>query len=183
MATQSFPLLTMEAANIFCGVEEPSDPTQSNHLRLTDIKLPGMDEQYVDHRAAGAPIAIEIDTVFARLECTFTLAGWSTDVAALIAQWGSNVNQFWIFGALRDRVTGNVLQGKASIFGRLGRADPQMWRRGDVSHWAYALKGIVRYKLDVGQDSPVYEFDYFNNIFNVAGTPVTQAVNAALNIT
>src|ERR1700733_12698425 len=102
----TFPLLTMEAANIFCGVQAPSDPTQSNHLRLTDVKLPGMDEQYVDHRAAGAPVAIEIDTVFARLECTFTLAGWSTDVAALVAQWGSTNNQFWIFGALRDRVTG-----------------------------------------------------------------------------
>jgi Bacteriophage tail tube protein len=179
MAT--FPLLTMEAANIFCGVEAPSDPTQSNHLRLTDVKLPGMDEQYVDHRAAGAPVAIEIDTVFARLESTFTLAGWSTDVAALIGQWGQASNQFWIFGALRDRVTGNVLQGKAAIFGRLGRADPNQWRRGDVSHWSYALKGITRYNLSVGGD-PVYEFDYYNNIFNIAGSPVTQAVNQALNL-
>lgn len=179
---QNFPLLTMEAANIFCGVAEPSDPANSNHLRLTDVKLPGLDEQYVDHRAAGAPVAIEIDTVFARLECTFTLAGWSTDVAALIAQWGNNVNQFWVFGALRDRVTGNVLQGRASIYGRLGRADPQMWRRGDVSHWAYAIRGIVRYNLKVDQNAPVYEFDYFNNVFNVGGTAVTLQVNQALNL-
>jgi P2 family phage contractile tail tube protein len=181
MTQTSFPLLTMEAANIFCGVEAPSDPTQSNHLRLTDIKLPGMDEQYVDHRGAGAPVAIEIDTVFARLECTFTLAGWSTDVAALIGQWGSAANQFWVFGALRDRVTGNVLQGQAKIYGRLGRADPQQWRRGDVSHWAYALRGITRYNLSVGAES-VYEFDYYNNIFNIAGNPVTFAVNQALNL-
>lgn len=182
MAQQTYPLLTMEAANIFCGVEAPSDPSQSNHLRLTDIKLPGMDEQYVDHRAAGAPVSIEIDTVFARLQCDFTLAGWSNDVASLIGQWGSAVNQFWIFGALRDRVTGNVVQGQASIYGRLGRADPNQWSRGAVSHWAYSLRGITKYKLSVaGED--IYEFDYFNSIFNVGGTDVTAAVNSALNLT
>lgn len=182
MANQTYPLLTMEAANIFCGVEAPSDPSQSNHLRLTDIKLPGMDEQYVDHRAAGAPVAIEIDTVFARLQCDFTLAGWSTDVADLIGQWGSAVNQFWVFGALRDRVTGNVVQGQASIYGRLGRADPNQWRRGDVSHWAYSIRGITKYKLTVA-GAEIYEFDYFNSIFNVGGTAVTDAVNSALNLT
>lgn len=177
------PLLTMEAANLYAGVLEPGNDVQnSNHLRLTDIKLPGWDEQYVDHRAAGAPVAIEIDTVFARLQCDFTLAGWNTQVASILAQWGSDVNQFWVFGALRDRVTGNVLQARASIYGRLGRADPQLWRRGDVSHWAYSIRGITKYKLDVGTDQTLYEFNYFENKFNIGGRN-NDEILAALNLT
>lgn len=176
------PLLTMEAANIYCGVEQPNDVNNSNHLRLTDVKLPGMDEQYVDHRAAGAPVAIEIDTVFARLECTFTLAGWNEQVSSLVASWGLGPNQYWIYGALRDRVTGDVYQAVGSLFGRLGRADPQLWRRGDVAHWAYAIRGIVRYTLSVGTDDPIYEWDYWNNVFKVGGTDRLAAINAAIHV-
>lgn len=179
----STPLLTMEAANIYCGVNQPEDISISNHLRLTDIKLPGWDEQYVDHRGTGAPVGIEIDTVFARLQCDFTLAGWSPQVSTLIAQWGLDVNQFWLFGALRDRVSGQVLQGVASIYGRLGRADPQLWRRGDVAHWAYSIRSITRYKLMITEDQvPMYEWDYFNSVFNIGGSPVIDDINAALNI-
>lgn len=184
MALQSnTPLLTMEAANIYCGVNQPNDISNSNHLRLADVKLPGMDEQYVDHRGAGAPVAIEIDTMFARLQCDFTLAGWTSQVATLLAQWGSDVNQYWVFGALRDRVSGTVMQGIASIYGRLGRADPQLWRRGDVAHWAYSIRGITKYKLLINEDqTPMYEWDYYNNIFNVGGTSIAADINAALNI-
>jgi P2 family phage contractile tail tube protein len=146
-----------------------------------------MDAQYIEHRAAGAPIAIEIDTVFARLESTFTLAGWSMDVAALVGQWGSSVNQFWIYGALRDRVTGNVVQAQASLYGQLGRADPNQWRRGDISHWSYSIKGITLYNLTVGGDLAI-EFDYYNSIFNIEGNPVGMGSNgvtiaSALNMT
>jgi P2 family phage contractile tail tube protein len=177
------PLLTMEAANIYCGVQEPNDVLNSNHLRLTDVKLPGMDEQYSDHRAAGAPIAIEIDTFIARLECTFTLAGWTSQVATLLAQWGPAVNQYWVYGAMRDRVTGDILQARAAIYGRLARADPQLWRRGDVSHWAYSIRCITKYTLRIKEDGDnIYQWDYFANIFNVGGNPITSKVNAALNL-
>lgn len=176
------PLLTMEAANIFCGVQAPDNINNSNHLRLTDVKLPGMDEQYVDHRAAGAPVAIEIDTVFARLECTFTLAGWTEQVEELVASWGIDVNQYWIFGALRDRVTGDVYQATAAIYGRLGRADPQLWRRGDIAHWAYAIRGITKYKLSVGNDAPIYDWDYYASRFFVGGNDRIAQINAAIGI-
>lgn len=176
------PLLTMEAANIFCGVQQPDNINNSNHLRLTDVKLPGMDEQYVDHRAAGAPVAVEIDTVFARLECTFTLAGWNEQVAELTASWGVGPNQYWIFGALRDRVTGDVYQARAAIYGRMGRADPQLWRRGDIAHWAFSIRGITRYTLTVGNDAAIYDWDYFGNDFFVGGVDRLAQINAALNL-
>ena len=183
MAFLTTPLLTMEAANIFCGVTQPDNPSNSNHLRLTDVKLPGFDEQYVDHRATGAPVAIEINTVFARLECTFTLAGWTSDVSFLTDSWGIDLNQFWIYGALRDRVDGQVYKATASIFGRLGRADPQLWRRGDVMHWAYAIRGITSYQLTIeGDDAPLYDWDYYNNTWQVNGDSRIADINAALMI-
>lgn len=185
MATSSAtPLLTMEAANIYCGVNQPDDITNSNHLRLSDVKLPGWDEQYVDHRPTGGPVAIEIETIFARLQCDFTLAGWTSQVATILGQWGSDVNQFWVFGALRDRVSGQVLQGIASIYGRLGRADPQLWRRGDTAQWAYSIRGITKYTLTIKEDqTPMYEWDYYNNVFNIGGNSVVADINAALNLT
>ena len=77
------PLVTLEAANLFCG-KVPELITPSNHLVLAELKLPAWDEQYVDHRPGGAPVAIEIDTVFARPEVTFTLAGWNHQVNSLV---------------------------------------------------------------------------------------------------
>ena len=40
-------LLTMEKANLFCG-KTAADEANSNHLILAEMKLPMMDEQYVD---------------------------------------------------------------------------------------------------------------------------------------
>lgn len=182
----TMPLLTMEAANIYCGVAAPSpgDVNNSNHLRLTEVKLPGFEEQYTEHRAAGAPVSLEINTVFAKLECDFTLAGWTPQVASLIALWGSVNNQYWVYGALRDRVSGNIMQGVASIYGRLGKADPQQWRRGDTANWAYSIRGITKYKLFTNDGSPaIYEYDYFGGIFNIGGDGTdNQNILAALNL-
>ena len=63
-------LLSLEAANMFCG-KEANDLSNSLHLKLTEVNLPSIEENYSDHRGLGAPVAIEIDTVINRLECTF----------------------------------------------------------------------------------------------------------------
>lgn len=170
------PFMTMEAANLFAGAE-PSDVTPSNHLTLAEVKLPSFDEQYADHRAGGAPVAVEVDTVFARLECTFSLAGWTPQVATLIASWLPVQNQFYVYGVIRDRASGVALEAAAEMHGRLGRADPQNWRRGDLGHWAYAIRGLTYYKLVCG-DSEMYEWDFMNNTFRVGG----EDRNADLNV-
>ena len=163
----STSILTLEKANMFCGLSAP-DSLNSLHLELTEVKLPAMNEQYVDHRAGGVPIAVEVDTIFAKLECTFQLLGWDTQVASLIASWGTDQNTFHVFGLLRDRRSGLASQAYARMKGRLGLSDPQLFRRGDAMHWNYGIKGIIMYKLQVG-GNPLYTWDFFDNTFIVGG--------------
>jgi P2 family phage contractile tail tube protein len=171
-------LITLEAANLFCG-SVPADITPSNHLTLAEIKLPAWDEQYVDHRAGGAPVAIEVDTIFARPECTFTLAGWSDQVAALIASWSEQENWFYAYCVLRDRMDGQAIEGVATMKGRLGRADPQNWRKGDLHHWAYSIRGMVYYQLKTDGEI-LYDWDFFNNTLVIGGEDRNADVNEIL---
>jgi phage tail tube protein FII len=188
-------LLTCESANLYCGAEPGTQGVGSDslHLEIVELKLPAMNEANVDHRGGGAPIAIEIETIFNKLECTFQLLGWDAQVAALIGQWQQNVtttgasitgagaNMFFAYGVLRDQMTGLSSQAAAYMQGRLGLADPQMFRRGDSQHWNYGIKGITHYELSVSGE-PLYQWDFFSNILLVGGQQVNADVNLNLNI-
>jgi phage tail tube protein FII len=176
----AYPLLTLEAANLFCGTV-PENVTASNHLTLAELKLPAMEEQYVDHRPGGSPVAIEVDTIFARPECTFTLAGWSEQVPSLLAAWSDQQNTFFAYCVLRDRSSGAPIQAIATMTGRLGRADPQNWRRGDLHHWAYAIRGITMYELQIDQNILI-QWEFFNNTLIINGEDRNADVNAFLRV-
>lgn len=160
---------TLEAANLFCGATG-----QSNHLRLANVKLPDVEEVYVDHRPGGAPVAIEVDVMIQRLECDFTLVGWNPEIDALLNAWQDGQNQFWFFGAIRDRViipdggTTNVFQAIAKMTGRLGKSQPGQWQRGALGEFSYSIRGIIAYRLTVA-GSIVYDWDFFNNSFSTSG--------------
>jgi phage tail tube protein FII len=173
-------LLVLEKANMFCG-REPSDVNNGLYLELTEVKLPAMNEQYVDHRAGGVPIAIEVDTMFAKLESTFQLMGWNPQVAQLIASWTAEQNVFWVYGLLRDRMTAEAVRVSAKIRGRLGLADPQNWNRSSAQHWNYGIKGIIAYKLDIGP-STLYDWSFFDNRFIVGAFDRNADINQILNI-
>lgn len=172
-------LMTMEAANLFCGAE-PTDITPSNHLSLAELKLPTFEEQYNDHRAGGAPVTIEIDSVFARLECTFSLAGWTPQVASLVASWEPTQNMFFAYGVVRVRSTGQAIQAVAEMYGRLGRADPAAFSRGSLQHWNYAIRGLTYYRLTLGQ-YPMYDWDFQTNRLIVGGDNRNADLNRLLN--
>jgi phage tail tube protein FII len=173
-------LLTLEKANMFCG-REPSDVNNGLYLELTEVKLPAMNEQYVDHRAGGVPIAIEVDTMFAKLESTFQLIGWNLQVAELVASWIAEQNVFWVYGLLRDRMTSEAVRVSAKMRGRLGLADPQNWNRSSAQHWNYGIKGIIAYQLIVGS-STIYDWSFFDNRFIVGEFDRNADVNTILNI-
>lgn len=158
-------IITMEKANMFCGAA-PSDTNVSNHLIITELKLPAMDEQYTDHRPGGAAVAIEIDTIIARLECTFALVGLTPQVMGLVGSWQQSQNLFYAYGVLRDRQTGEALQAIALLKGRLGRSDPQNWQRGNVLHTQYSIRGITHYELNIAGEQ-IYFWDFFSNQFIV----------------
>jgi phage tail tube protein FII len=171
-------IMIMEAANLFCG---DVDPTNSQHLTLREIKLPELNEQYVDHSPGGAPITIEVDTIFAKLEANFTLAGWSPEVVAVVSTWSQAQRVFTAYGVIRDRRTGNPLEAKAVMGGRLGRANPAQWRRGDLQHWEYSIKGITHYELYFDESELVY-WDFFENALRIDSEPRNDVINSILRI-
>jgi P2 family phage contractile tail tube protein len=173
------PVWTLEDANMFCGVG-PTDNTASNHLVLTEVKLPGLDMQYVDHRAGGAPIAIEVSTVIARLECTFVCVGLQDQIIKLIGSWNNTMNWFWIYGVIRDQGNGTAAQAAAAIKGQLGRADPQNYRRGDLMHTNYAIRGITHYEFNIAGANVVL-WDYMSNTRIIGDVDQNRVINTFLN--
>lgn len=187
----------MEAANLYCG-SDPGSDQNSLHLSLEQLKLPGLIEQYTDHRPGGAPVAVEFDTIIQKPECTFVLAGWNPEVASLVASWQTSQNQFSAYGVVRDRVSGDAMQARAELIGRLGRADPQNFRRGEPMVWNYSINSIIRYGLwladGAGQvptnatpASALFYWDFATNTLLINGQDPTadgngNTFNSLLNI-
>ena len=153
-------ILTLEAANLYCG---DIDPSASNHITLQTLKLPGVENNYVDHAPGGSPMAIEISTHINRLEATFNLAGWSPKVMLLLRQWESQARVFTALGIVRDRMTGEKQPAKAVMQGELGRINPTDFRRGDLFGHEYSIRGITSYDLTVGGQR-IYYFDFFTGV-------------------
>ena len=174
-------LMVMDYANLFCG-SGPSDDAASNHLILTELNLPAMDVQYNDHRAAGAPIYIELDTGMARLETTFVLVGVTPQVMNLVNSWVLTERKFFAYGNIRNHNTGKAIQAAAAFIGQLGRADPQNFRKGDVMHTNYAIRGITHYELKLA-DQELILWDFFTNVRKFGGKDKNAEVNANLHIT
>jgi hypothetical protein len=170
---------TLEDVNLFCG-DAPNNNQDSNHLVLTEMKLPGLDAQYTDHRAGGAMVNIEINNMIGRLEATFVLVGMTGQVMKLVNSWAYNNRWFTAFGVIRDQQTGQVAQGAALIKGQLGRADPQNWTRGNVLHTTYAIRGIMHYEFYIAGDR-IYLWDYFNNTLVVGVEDQTAVINSLLH--
>ena len=162
----------LSAANLFCGTSTASSAATSLHLQLTEIKLPGWQEHYVDWRPGGSPVAVEIDMYMEKLSCTFACTGWQPQVAELIEAWSQSQNNFVMYGLIRDKFgassnhPGSDIQVIATIKGRLGIADPLNFKRGDPQGWQYAIRSIFAYHLQVGSET-VFDWDFTQNTLNV----------------
>lgn len=177
-------LYIMEAANLFAGDEQPDN---SNHLTLQELKLPGLEENYVDHTAGGAPVGIEVETHMSRLEATFNLAGWNVNVMGLIGAWQREKQRFTARGFIRDRRTGSSMTALAVMWGRLGRVNPTNFRRGDLHGHEYAIRGITKYKLTMsmpngGGNLELINWDFFTNTRIINGVNQNAEMNSALGI-
>jgi uncharacterized protein len=171
-------LYVMEAANIFCG---DADPSLSHHLDIRNVKLPELVENFVDHAPGGAPWAIEIDTHINRLEATFDLAGWDANVMSILASWSLPNRNFTVWGVIRDRQSGTPLEGQAIIQGRLGRVNPQPWRRGELQHHEYSIRSITGYQLTLNQVQ-IYNWNFFTNQLVIGGVDMNADTNTILKI-
>jgi P2 family phage contractile tail tube protein len=172
-------IYTMEAANIFVGDDNPN---ASNHMTIQTLKLPSLEENYVEHNAGGASVGMEFETHMNKLEATFNLAGWTPDVMTKIGRWSAEVQRFTARGAIRDRRTGKVSSALARMWGRLGRANPTDFRRGDLFGHEYSIRSIHHYELIMGGRQLIY-FDYFENARIIGGWDINSEINGALGVT
>jgi P2 family phage contractile tail tube protein len=169
-------LYIMEAANLFAG-----DGSKSNHLTLSQLKLPSLEMNFADHAAGGAPVQIEIDTHINKMEATFNLMGWTPDVMTMIGAFQAEKRHFTAYGVIRDRETGQAQKATAVMFGQLGKANPTEYSRGNLQQHEYSIRGIVRYKLTMG-NTPIYDWDFFTNRRIIGGVDLNAEVNQMLGI-
>lgn len=179
----------MESANIICGdTRGTSAPGISTHLTLQELKLPTMEENYVDHAPGGAPIAIEVPTHMNKLESTFNLAGWDPALMTYIGQNDPMYQRFTAYGLIRDRRTSKALQATAIIEGRLGRVNPTAFSKGNLMHHEYSIKSIVHYELYMQLNSTsmmpaeIYFWDFFTSVRRIGGKDLNEDLVALLSI-
>jgi phage tail tube protein FII len=165
----------MESANLICGdTGGDAAPGQTTHLTLAELKLPGMEENYVDFLPGGAPVAIEVNTHINRLEASFNLNGWQPEVMGLLASSDINQQVFTAYGLIRNRVDGTASQAMAIMGGRLGRVNPTAFRKGDLMVYEFAIRSITFYELYMARNGeqnsfnyPIYKWDFFGSKFEV----------------
>jgi uncharacterized protein len=170
----------MERANLFCGAG-PTDNEASNHLVLSDVKLPGFDKAMADHRPGGSPVAVEVPLMFNRLESTFQLLGLQPQVLTLVGSWKDSQNWFYIFGNIRDQLNGEEAQAIALLRGTLGRSDPQNWNGSSSMHTQYSIRSIIHYEFQVAGND-VYYWDFAENSLIIGDVNRNANMNANLGI-
>jgi phage tail tube protein FII len=169
MVASASNIYTMESANMICGNSgNKTAPGITTHLVLQELKLPGLEESYVDHNAAGASVGIEINTHINKLEATFNLAGWDPDVMVYFGREEFRYHQFTAYGLIRDRRLGSALGAYAKFQGRLGRVNPTAFSKGNLMAHEYSIKSIVHYELWMQEKSgtqmrEIYFWDFFTS--------------------
>jgi phage tail tube protein FII len=165
--------LHLEDVNMYCGVGNPASQassqvgSDSNHLILTELQLPRFQEQNVDHRAGGAALGIEVDVQFQKLEATFVMAGLQPQIMKLMFPSNANQTYFTCYGVVRDVLDGTYAQAFAQMYGRLGSVELDNWRRGTTLHTKYAIRSILRYRLEIAGFGTMIDFDFYLNKFYV----------------
>jgi phage tail tube protein FII len=181
-------LYTLESANMICGdTGDASTPGISTHLEISNMKLPGLEENYVDHTPGGAPVQIEIPMFQTKMESTFTLAGWNIDVMSMFGHWVRSMMRFTAYGLIRDRRTGNGLQAMALFEGRLGRVNLTDYRKTDLQMTEYSIRSITHYELYMqrvaGQEPEEIVFwDFFTSTRRQGGVNLNAELNLNLSI-
>ncbi len=168
----------MEAANLFCGDE---DPTASKHLTLTELQLPNLQEMYQDHHPGGSRVQIEVAVGIEKLEASFKLAGWDPDLLTQFGLGAAARKKFTAYGAIRDKRNGISIEARAVIEGRLGAASPAAFQRGEMQGFDYTISEILHYELHFA-GAEKYYWDFFTADWRVDGLSQNGDERAILRI-
>lgn len=159
----SFKIQT--GANLFCG---DHDPGASLHLELDEISLPTLQEKYADWHPGGSVGGTEVPVGIEKLEATFKLGGSNDAVMAQFGLGSRMTHTYTAYGALRDQITGAMSQSRAVIRGRLGKVEPNAFKRGEMHGHDYTINGIIHYELYMG-GREIYWWDFVSGEWRVNG--------------
>ncbi|MCR6673223.1 phage major tail tube protein [Devosia ginsengisoli] len=168
----------MEAANLFCGLH---DPTKSKHLTLAELKLPDLQAIYADHHAGGALVATEFEVGIQKFEPTFKLNGFDPDLLTQFGLGKKSRETFTAYGAIRDQRSGKTIEAKSIIEARLGRVAPDAFQRGEMMGHEYAMNSVMHYELWFDGAEKI-AWDFFTSVWRVDGVDQNEDVNRILRI-
>lgn len=155
----------MEAVNLFCG---DADPSASKHLTISELQLPALTEMYQDHHAGGSKVKIEVAVGIEKLSPTFKLGGWDPDLLTQFGLGATASQNFTAYGVIRDKRTGEAIEAKAIIKGRLGKIEAEAFKRGEFQSHDYAINEVLRYELWFGGREKVF-WDFFTAEWRLDG--------------
>lgn len=171
-------LYIVEAANLFCG---DHDAANSKHLAIQELKLPNLQEIYTDHHAGGANVQIEIGVGVQKLEPTFKLVGFDPSLLAQFGLSGKRRLLYTAYGKVTDLRTGEAVELKAVMEGRLGKIEGDAFQRGEAMAHDYAINEVVHYEIHFGGQEKLY-WDFWTNAWRVDGVDHREDENRILRI-
>lgn len=171
-------MIVVESMNLFVGIDAPAS---SLHLDLSEVKLPSLQEIYQDHHPGGGLFGVEIFMGMQKLEASFKLVGYNPGVMSHFGENAKNRTYYTGRGFLRDKIKGVEVPLKAIINGRLGKVEPDTFKRGDLLHHSYNISEIFHYELWLN-DAEKYYMDVATNLWRVDGVAMNASANAILGI-
>jgi hypothetical protein len=177
MATE---LLYQEGANLYVG---DADPSASLHLMLGSAKLPGLEEGTAEWSAGGGIGAVEVGTGKLKpLQFGFKLKGPQPDVLVQFGLGKKRRTNYTVYGVLRDKRTGGVVQGKTILEGRMTKVEGEDYKSGELAGFDHAVTEIFHFEHYVG-GRELYYFDYLTSTWRVDGEDQNADVRGALGLT
>ena len=158
-------IFIMEAANLYCGDDDPSD---SKHLSLGSLKLPVLQRKYQDHHGGGSVVGVEVDVGVEKLEATFSLAGWDPAVLVQFGFGSRNRRPYTAYGVIRNKKTGRAIEAKAVMEGQIGKVESDAFQRGELQNHEYMINGIMHYRLYFDGAEKFY-WDHFTSEYRIDG--------------
>lgn len=171
-------LLYMDAANLFVGDENPTD---GKHLSMEEVQLAALEGVFQDHSPGGSDFGVEIQVGNAKLSPTFKLKGFDPQVLAQFGLGSKRRIPYTVRGVLKSQRTGEEKELKAVYQGRLGKAAPEAWKRGELTGNEYTINEVVHYELYIaGQE--IYFWDFFTSTWRVNGVDENAGSKSILGI-
>ena len=172
-------VIIWEAANLFAGDD---DPANSKHLTIQNIQLWQPKEKTQEHHPGGGIGAITIGGLgFEPPEVNFKLVGSDAQTKALFGIGSNGTRPYTIYGALRDKNGGRLIERKVVVFGRMTEVGENEFKRGELIEQDHTITEVTHYELWEDKKE-VYYYDFFGSVWRVNGTNQLATTNAILRI-